>query len=237
MTGVSWRYVLVHNPSLGPSTWVPVAQRLQAGGHDTVVPNLTSVGFGPAPYWERIVDIVADATVQLDDPGPVVLVAHGNAGLYVPSLVGRLPRPVEGVVLVDAGLPVAGDDVPVAAPDFLPQLRAMADGEGRLPRWTDWWPATVVARLVPDPETRAVVVAEQPRLPLDYYAQTVPVPNDWPRLPGAYLQLTEAYDEEASRARSLGWPVEKVAGGHLLGVVDPDRVTETLLRLTGRLGG
>ena len=44
--------VLVHSPLVGPFTWSLVAQQLQAGGFDVLVPTLTDSGETPPPYWQ-----------------------------------------------------------------------------------------------------------------------------------------------------------------------------------------
>jgi hypothetical protein len=46
-------FVLVHSPSVGPLTWAPVADRLEARDQDSIVPSLLDVAdaaarFGPA---------------------------------------------------------------------------------------------------------------------------------------------------------------------------------------------
>jgi len=51
--------------------------------------------------------------------------------------------------------------------------------EGRLPPWTTWWGKEEIARLLPDPRTRSRISIEQPRLPLSYYEQQIPVPDGW----------------------------------------------------------
>ncbi len=223
--------VLVHSPSVGPTTWKPCCQRLQVLGVDTVVPDLRHIGVGGPPYWPRVADTVVAAMGQLDETGSVALVAHSNAGLFLPTIMDASPRPVASVVLVDAGMPLGPGPVPVAPGEFLPWLRGLAGPDGRLPRWTDWWSAADVAAMLPDPQVRGEVVADQPRLPVDYYEQTVPVPAPWPAVPGAYLQFTPGYDDDAARARAAGWPCERITGEHLHHVVDPATVTSAIHRL------
>jgi pimeloyl-ACP methyl ester carboxylesterase len=225
------RMVLVHSPSVGPSSWVDCARRLLAQGFDVVVPDLRHIGGGGPPYAPRVAASVADAMGQLDSDGPVTVVAHSNAGLFVPAIVEASPQPVAAVVFVDAVLPVGPGVVAVAEPQFLAWLHTLADPDGLLPRWSDWWPSEDMAQLLPDPRVRATVVADQPRLPVDYYEQHVPVPPGWPSVPGAYLQFTDAYDPDAAVARAFGWPVEVLRGEHLHQVVDPDAVTAALRRL------
>jgi hypothetical protein len=85
-------------------------------------------------------------------PGePVVLVAHSNAGVFMP--------------VIQAGL-----DVPVGCSVF-------AD---------------------------ATVPAEQPRLPIDYYAERVPVPGAWDDHRCGYPVFSDPYTAEAQEARLDG---------------------------------
>ncbi|MBI1376802.1 MAG: alpha/beta fold hydrolase [Frankiales bacterium] len=230
-------FVLLHSPVVGPSTWRPVAERLLRAGHDCVVPDLRHVAQAGPPYWPAVVSTAADAMGQLDAPGPVVLVAHSNAGLLLPAVAAGSPRPVSGAVLVDAATPADPGPSPAAPVPLLELLRTLADPSGRLPVWTSWWPDEEVAGLLPDPRARATVVADQPRLPLDYYEQRFPVPDSWRTLPTAYLRLSEAYDEDEARARAEGRPVARLTGGHLHAVVDPDAVAAAVVDLATRLTG
>jgi hypothetical protein len=88
-----------------------------------------------------------------------------------------------------------------------------------------------VVGLVPDHHMREAVVSEQPRLPLSYYEQEIPVPPGWDTVRCGYLAFGTAYDAEAAQARARGWPVDELSGGHLHQVVDPTGVTDRLLRL------
>lgn len=234
---MSWSLVLVHSPSVGPGTWRPVAQRLTNQGLDAVVPDLRRVTeFGP-PYWNSVAQNVVEAAGQLESHGPVLLVAHSNAGLFLPVVAEALTERVVGAVFVDAALPAREGSSPVAGPELVQWLRSLADDQGLLPRWTDWWPEEEVAALLPDPLVRAELVAEQARLPLDYYEQSVPVPPQWLSVPCAYLQFNEAYAREADQMRRAGWPTDHMPGEHLHQVVDPDGVTDAILRLAGQLLG
>lgn len=56
-----------------------------------------------------------------------------------------------------------------------------------LPRWTDWWDEADIAPMFSDPTMRQKVIAEQPTLPLAYYEQRIPVPDDWDDHSCSYL--------------------------------------------------
>jgi hypothetical protein len=231
-------FVLVHSPAVGPGTWGPVARVLHARGHDAVVPDLRVVAqpHQRPPYWPLVAATVADAMGQLDEPGPVVLVAHSNAGLLLPTITGVSPRPVAAAVYADAAVPSRPGPSAAAPAGMLERLRAMAHPDGRLPRWTDWWPAEDVDALVHDAEVRRELIEEQPLLPVDYYEQLLPVPALWWTVPTAYLRLSEAYDEELAAARRDGWPTATLPGHHLHQLVDPVGVAHALLDLAGQLG-
>nr|MDT0656407.1 hypothetical protein [Micromonospora sp. DSM 115978] len=77
-----------------------------------------------------------------------------------------------------------------------------------------------------------MVAAEQPRLPLSYYEQQLPVFAGWDHRPCGYLLFGPPYDHEAQESRTRGWSVAEVPGGHLHQLVDPDAVTAGILTIT-----
>ncbi|MEV0151512.1 MULTISPECIES: alpha/beta hydrolase [unclassified Nonomuraea] len=221
-------FVLVHSPSVGPSTWAPVAAALERRGHRAVVPDLTRVSQGGSPIWPRVVETVRDAAPET----PLVLVPHSNAGLFTPVVKEGLGDRVVACVLADAHLPPRKGLVQAAEEGDMEFLRGLAGDDGVLPRWTDWWSEDVVAGLLPDAATRAQVVAEQPRLPLAYYTEPIPVPAGWDEVRCSYLWFGPPYDGMAEEAARRGWPVTRVPGEHLHQVVEPEAVTDALLMLS-----
>jgi pimeloyl-ACP methyl ester carboxylesterase len=228
-------FVLLHSPSVGPRTWQLVAHRLTELGWEAAVPSLLHITDQGPPYWPRVVDAVrAGLDTAAQGPG-VVLVAHSNAGLFLPVIAAALPGQVRGCIFVDAALPPASGAAPVAPPELLAVLRGKASG-GLLPRWTDWWDEEEVVALFPDQAIRQAVTEEQPRLPLSYYEASVPVPAGWDAQPCAYLLFGPPYDELASEARGRGWIVQQLPGRHLHQLVDPDGVARSLLAIADQLG-
>ncbi|MBB2947861.1 pimeloyl-ACP methyl ester carboxylesterase [Actinoplanes lutulentus] len=226
-------FVLVHSPSVGPLTWAPTAQALEARGVTAIVPSLLGIADAAPPFWPAVASTVATAIAQLPENRPVVIVAHSNAGLFVPVIVDASPRPVAGCVFVDAGMPPPHGESPVAPPEFLDFLRSKVVDD-RLPQWTAWWDESDVAPMFPDPQTRADVSAEQPRLPLAYYESTIPSPPGWDARPCAYIKFCPAYDDEAAEAESRGWPVAHIPGEHLHQIVDPHAVATRIAAMTSR---
>jgi len=120
-------------------------------------------------------------------------------------------------------------------PGFAARLREMADPQGRLPPWPQWWAREELAALVPDPVVRQRFTAGCPRLPLALLEEIQPPAPGWPGVPGGYLQLSEAYGGEAARARELGWPVSQMLSHHLALLTEPARVARELRHLIGLL--
>jgi hypothetical protein len=227
-------FVLVHSPSVGPATWAAVADRLTAAGRDVTVPSLLDVTASGGPYWPRVVAAVAGALAGLPPGRPVVLVAHSNAGVFIPVIRRGLEFPVASSVFVDATVPAEQGPTPVVPAAFLPFLRGLAGADGRLPPWTDWWDEAEIAPMFAGREQdRAAIAAEQPRLPLAYYEEDVPLPPGWDDHPCGYVQFSGAYDGQAAEARRRGWAVRSLPGEHLHQVVDPDGTASLLLELAG----
>lgn len=226
------RLLLLHTPLLGPYSLRALAgelERRDVRAEAMAWPRLSSVA---GDYYPALAASLA-ATIDGAGGGAVVLVAHSGAGALVPALAARLQTPVAGVVFLDAVLPHPGrswfDTAPVEMRD---QLRAGAQ-MGQLPPWDDWWPPGALARLVPDAEARAALVAELEPLPLGYFEE--PAPTIELTSPAAYLQLSGGYEEEARLAGRMGWPVVSLPLNHLAPLTQPQAVAGPLVSLAERL--
>src|SRR5216684_4019175 len=73
------------------------------------------------------------------------------------------------------------------------------------------------------------------RLPLAMFEEVHPPAPHWPDAPAAYLQLSEAYADQAAQARHRGWPVTHLAAHHLAPLTDPGPVAGSLRTLLGQL--
>ncbi|GAA1797637.1 hypothetical protein GCM10009795_048880 [Nocardioides hankookensis] len=202
--------LLVPSPLLGPATWAPVAELLDAR--------------------VAAVDDVIAAAADLDD---VVLVPHSNAGLHAPRLAAAVAA--RATVYVDAALAGDGSDVGLAPPRFLDFLSGLADADGVLPPWTQWWDEDQVRGLFPDAATRRRVEAEQPQLPLTHFHHRVPVPAGWADRPSAYLAFGDTYADEIAFAHAHGRPAHRLDGRHLHQLVDPVAVAATITDLVAAL--
>ncbi|MDQ3664926.1 MAG: alpha/beta hydrolase, partial [Actinomycetota bacterium] len=97
--------------------------------------------------------------------------------------------------------------------------------------WTEWWDDEATAGLFPDAIVRRAVEAEQPRLPLSYFAASVPVRPGWDDKPGAYLAFGDTYAAEREQAAARGWPVRTLPGRHLQMLHDPAGVAAAIVEL------
>jgi hypothetical protein len=225
------RLVLVHSPLVGRATWDLVAAEMGGRGYRVGVPDLTGTVTSGPPYCLRQAEVIArSASGQ-----PAILVGHSGAGPLL-AAAGAAIGQVAGYIFVDAGLPAPGRTWMETVPsDLADQLREMADARGWLPPWPHWWGEDTLAGLIPDPGSRRHFAAGCPALPLAMFEEVHPPAPQWPDALGAYLLLSEAYQNEAARAAELGWPVTRQMSHHLALLTDPGRVAGSLHELIGQL--
>jgi hypothetical protein len=216
-------FLLLHPPLLGPAVWAPCAEVLRAAGHQVAVPDLRPAVEPPTHWYDRATTLAASAARSAPD-GALVVAAHSGAGLLLPLVVDRVGAGT--AVFVDALMP--GRPTSDRFADFLAGLPVT---DGRLPRWSEWWGPQELAELIPDADLLARIEADQPRLPVAFYAEQVPVPSSWPPPRVGYLQLSPAYEADAAEAREHGWPVRTRPGMHLDLATSPAEVAAEILIL------
>ena len=225
------RLLLVHSPLVGCGTWEPVADVLAADGYAVTVPDLAgAVAAGP-PYHLRQAQVIADCAAGQ----PAILIGHSRAGPLLATAGTMLGEGVRGYVFVDTRLPAPGRSwMETVQPGLAARLRDMADPKGWLPPWPQWWGEEELAALIPDPVVRQHFAAGCPRLPMAMFEETYPPAPGWPDTPGSYLQLSEAYEGDAARARELGWPVRQQLSHHLALLTEPGHVACGIRELIGQ---
>jgi hypothetical protein len=216
-------FTLVHSPLVGPLSWSAVEVELRKRGHAVQVPSLVSAA--TSGRWLACVDAAVGGAARGDDQ---VLVGHSGAGPLMPLIAGRMDRPPQRLVFVDAILPPEDGERSVSG-TLLQHLRTI-ETEGRLPPWSEWFGPGVMEELIPDDHLRSAVVADMPRLPLSYFEGVIPVPSGWMRTSCRYVLLSEAYREEAGEATSRGWHVYEHLGSHLDILNRPVEIADSLER-------
>ncbi|HEX7161282.1 MAG TPA: hypothetical protein VF223_08615 [Trebonia sp.] len=226
------RLLLVHSPLVGCGTWEPIAGELAGDGYAVTVPDLAGVIAEGAPYHLRQAQVIADSAADQ----PVILIGHSRAGPLLATAGTMLGERVRGYVFVDARLPAPGRSwIETVQPDLAGRLREMAGPEGWLPPWPQWFGEEELAAILPDPAVRQRFADGCPRLPVAVLEEIHPPAPGWPGAPGGYLQLSEAYEGEAARARELGWLVRQQLSHHLALLTEPGEVARELRNLIGRL--
>src|SRR5580658_5963210 len=170
------RVLLVHSPLVGCESWDLVAADLAGWGYGVGVPDLTgTVAAGP-PYCPRQAEVIArSASAQ-----PAILIGHSGAGPLL-AAAGAILGQVRGYIFIDAGLPAPGRSwMETVPPALAAQVREMADAQGWLPPWPQWWGEEVLAELIPDPQLRRHFAAGCPRLPLAMFEEVHPPALQWP---------------------------------------------------------
>ena len=202
------RILVLPSPLLGRSTYQGLADAL--GGSVAELPERIE---GPA-------DVLRSFTEQAEDAELVV--PHSNAGRFTPEVVARTGSQA---VYVDAALPDEPD------PELVARLRKLVQDDGLLPGWTSWWPDEEVDEVVGSALWLEVIVREQVRVPLSFFTDPVPTPDDWIQAQSGYLAFGRTYGAEVDRVSAAGWPVRRADGGHLHHLHDPERVAADVLAL------
>ena len=225
-TDRSLRVLVLHSPLMGPPSLAPLAQSLAAAGHEVVLPDLTAVADEPRPAW-----MVDSAISAAGEESVDVVVAHSGAGAVLP-LVGEAVH-AGALVFLDAVLPTPGEAVHVLDADQQRLLDEHTDHDGRVGRWTTWWPRDAIELMLPDPAERDRIASSCPRVPRSFWDHEIPLPARW--APAGFIALGVAYREELERAASLGWPCRSLGRHHLAAVTDPEDVAAAVVEVAAEL--
>jgi hypothetical protein len=216
------RVVLVHSPLVGPTTWKWVADELRDDGDDVAVTTISHESL--LDGWSAVVAEVAD---QVSGTTGAVFIAHSGAGPLLPSIVEQAGAIDPTLVFIDAGIPPIASDATLMPSELLEGLASVVR-DRELPPWSEWFGPDVMQELIPDESKRNLVTSELPRLPIQYFAESVPAVRPWPAARNGYVLLSEAYVDDAAEARSRGWSVVEVPGQHLDIVTRPRAVADAI---------
>ena len=206
--------LLVHSPLVGPGTLEPLAAALRIHGHTVLCPDVRG-----ASTWADFTD-VAVTSCRNSGFAPDVLVAHSGAGAVIPAIGSTLG--VGRLVFLDALLPP--ESGPWMPSDVMrSRLATMAAGSATLPPWHEWWNPNMLRRLVPDERQRLAIADECPAVPIALYDSAAPSIDAWSSPDSCvYIQLSNAYTDEAAEARERAWSVIAHDGQHLDTATRPD---------------
>jgi pimeloyl-ACP methyl ester carboxylesterase len=130
------RLLLVHSPLVGCGTWDLVAAELVKVGCEVNVPDLTGTVTAGPPFSVRQAQVIADSAAG----PPAILIGHSGAGPLLAAAGAMTREGVRGYIFVDAGLPAPGQAWMQTVPaELAAQVREMADAQGWLPPWPQWW--------------------------------------------------------------------------------------------------
>lgn len=212
------RLALIHSPFVGPSTWSLVAGAMRRA-------HVVRYGGVSAPDWYGGAGrrIIAQA-----DSEAWVAVLHSGAGPIAPSLAAFAVN-LHGFIFVDAVLPHPGKSSAEVAPAAqIEQFRAVTSADGLLPKWNHWFPRAILEAWLPNPQTRASVLADIPAVPFEFLQAKAPDHQEWEAMPARFVRLSEGYETNAQRAEERGWPVTRIEANHLAMISHPAKVIAAL---------
>lgn len=222
------RFALLGSIFLPALVMEPLADALAERGHDVVVAGDAGDG--------TVAEVVDSYVAAVSDLPGAWLVAHSNAGNFVPAVAERTDA--VGAVFMDAVLPpLAGGCWPVVPVELAESLRGDAENDA-LPRWTRWWAADEMRSLFPSAESFAQVDAVTPRVSSSYLDEVADAVPGWSsRLRCAYLAFGDSYEQEAQRAEEARWQVRRLELEHLGILTDPELVAASIEELTLAIEG
>ncbi|WP_346921570.1 hypothetical protein [Glutamicibacter creatinolyticus] len=226
--------LLLSSIFLQPSALLPLAEQLTGRGHQVEVQG-ADPGEGAKEALEQYSAALDGLRLKVEAE-PVLVIAHSNAGAYLPSLLDRFPG--TRAIFLDAILPPFDGRSLALVPATLGEpLRGRAEA-GLLPRWSRWWPRASVRALVDSDADFAQLDEHCPRVAASYVDERLPVPAGWSAQAAAgYLLLSDGYLGDWERAVGSGWPAQRLQLGHLGFLRDPGQVALALDHLSERLTG
>ena len=219
------QFLLVHSPLVSRQTWAAVTFELEAAGHlvqQVALDNRIALG---GHYYQHHAAQIQHQLTQLGGE-PKVVVGHSGAGHLLTLLD---PERVACYIFLDATFPLTTssrfdlfDD-----PSTVQQWRVLANAHAGL------LPHRVLAKFgeqVQDSQLRSQFVESLVDVPIALYEERIPVGDHWPASQGGlYVQWTESYGQDATRARDAGFDVRWEPGSHFQMLNAPGDVAKQLV--------
>jgi hypothetical protein len=221
---------------VGASSWKPTADRLRALGWIVHVPDVLATSRTLPPWSELALHYARLLSLE---EAPFV-VGHSLATLVVADLAAKMP--VRGLIMVDGELPPASGPVAPGRDAFREFVVGLADHDGRLPLWSDWWhdhprrSFTGIDELARDANAFATFKNDQPRVSRTWFDDKIDL-APWAHISSGYIQTSAFYHHAADEAQRRSWPVVRMKGTHLHPALQPDETAAAIQEISGRLAG
>jgi pimeloyl-ACP methyl ester carboxylesterase len=190
------RFVLIHGAFSGAWIWGPLAERLEAAGHEVEAPDLPGMGDDDTPVAEVTLGRYAEAVCEVLDRSEEssILVANSMGGMVMTEAAARRPDKVARIVYVAAFMPADGQslvaltELPEDAGDLV-QETVQVSGEppvGTLPEST----LRELNREC-DPEMLEWAIEKAGEQPVVPFTEPVSLNDDFERIPRSYVICTK----------------------------------------------
>jgi hypothetical protein len=226
----SYAFVFIHSPLVGHLTWTLVADQMRQRGLEMLVPILNDSPDSTEPFWKQHAESVSHALEGIPRNTPVTLVAHSGAGPLLPAIRQCITNPIHAYVFVDAGIPHDGatrlDLMKSEDPEWANRFEEKLRRGEKFPTWS----SEDLREIVPDENLRKQLVAEIHPRGLEFFTEPIPVFRGWPDAPCIYIQFSAPYERPALQARQAGWATYEMRAGHFHMLVDPEAVTDIIIK-------
>jgi hypothetical protein len=226
---------LVHSPLTTAAVWGDLPGALTDRGWTVTVSEVID---GEAPYASRFVARTAQQLHLAEPNERLILIGHGAAGPLLPQIAFARRSsgcPVQGYVFIDCWLPrtlrsgtlldILETSDPVAGAELAQQL---SDGFA-YPDWSD----RDLAGTVPKVGDRAMLLASLRPHGIDFFTEPLPLPEDWPDAPCAYIQLSQEFAADAHTATMRNWLVRTVNAHHFWALTNPSQLADVVSEVAG----
>lgn len=244
-------YVLIHGSWHGAWCWYKITARLEAAGHEVIVPDMPGHGRDWRAPGEVTVDDNVNAILRILDEAsePVMLIVHSRNGMVVAQAAEVRPEKIKGIAFLASLLAPIGDAAPLAESMAPGQWAYDPDSNFATQQCVDYdsqagfdmlqrhaFKDTLYADCTDDDVALSyALLTPEPRGPRS--ATDMPIrttPERFGRVPRFYIELTQ------DRAVSIGWQrrmhketpckrVFSIEASHSAYFSQPDRLTRCIL--------
>lgn len=218
--------VLVTGPMVGASSWSPTADRLRALGWRVHVPDILAAT-ATLPPWRELSTHYARLLSLEEAP---ILVGHSLATVVIADLAGRIPAC--GLIMLDGEIPPESGAVPPGSDSFRKFVTGLADCDGYLPPWSDWYDnrrrsLVGIEEIARDADAFAALRRDQPRVMRRWFDDRIDLVS-WTHIASGFVQTSVFFDHAADEAERRGWPTLRIKGTHLHPTLQPDETAAAI---------